>query len=269
MNEDTIYEDKGYTIPSEIRDEDMYRHDAGQDLVVDDIEIDSIVVACGESIIVDTVCGGGSDIMSSETVDKDIFMHIDGQDQVVGGHHAHLRRHHGGGGDQPDLRGGDGHQHRHEGGHTNMNQAGGDEVQGDVTQVGEEGQGCHGAGPGDRGSVVEVVRLSVDPLHHGGVHTPLPGTSTIPEKGVELGWVIGGVYTAGGQVSHDQQQEREQVQGGDGEDGKLLLNELTCKEESISSGTILLPKAISRPAAPMRIRKKRGIIPSTDAVGNI
>ena len=42
--------------------EDMYMHDAG---------IDSIVVACGESIIVDTVRGGGSDIMSSETVEKE------------------------------------------------------------------------------------------------------------------------------------------------------------------------------------------------------
>ena len=56
------------------------------------------------------------------------------------------------------------------------------------------------------------MRQSVDPHHHGSVHTPLSGPATIPEKGVELGWVIGGVYTAGGQDSHDQQQEREQVQ---------------------------------------------------------
>ena len=48
--------------------------------------------------------------------------------------------------------------------------------------------------------------------HHGREHTLLPGPATISEKGLEFGWVIGGVYTAGGQDSHDQQQEREQVQ---------------------------------------------------------
>ena len=35
------------------------------------------------------------------------------------------------------------------------------------------------------------------PLCHGSVHTPLPRPATIPEKGVELGWVIGGQITGG------------------------------------------------------------------------
>ena len=55
--------------------------------------------------------------MSSEIVDEAIRMHDDGQDLVVKGHQDHLQRHHCGGGEQPDPRGGDEHQNQHEGGH--------------------------------------------------------------------------------------------------------------------------------------------------------
>ena len=40
-------------------------------------------------------------------------------------------------------------------------------------------------------SLEGVERQSVDPHHHGRVHTPLPGPVTITEKGVEQGQVIG------------------------------------------------------------------------------
>ena len=67
---------------------------------------------------------------------------------MVEGHHDHLQRLHSGGGELPDPR------HQHEEGHVVSNQAGDDEHQQDVTQVGEEGRGDHGDGPGDGGSVV-------------------------------------------------------------------------------------------------------------------
>jgi hypothetical protein len=41
------------------------------------------------------------------------------------------------------------------------------------------------------GSVVGVESLNEYPHHCGGGHTPLLGPATIPENGVELGWVIG------------------------------------------------------------------------------
>ena len=45
-------------------------------------------------------------------------------------------------------------------------------------------------------SVMEVGSQSYPP-HHGGVHTPLQNLSTITEKGVEVGYVIGGHTTEG------------------------------------------------------------------------
>ena len=93
----------------------------------------------------------------------------------------------------------------------------------------------------------------MDPHHYGSVHTPLPRPATIPKKGVESGCVIG-LHTAGGQDTQDQQHER--VQGEEGDDAKLLLSEHISKDESISSESISLPKAISRPAAPMQKKKK-------------
>ena len=83
-------------------------------------------------------------------------------------------------------------------------------------------------------------------------------THRCPDQGVELGCVIG-LHTAGRQDTQDQQHE--QVQGEEGDDNQLLLSEHISTDESISSETISLPRAISRTAALMRIRKKRGIIP--------
>ena len=48
------------------------------------------------------------------------------------------------------------------------------------------------------GSVVGVERQVLYPHHYGSVHTPLPRPATIPEKEVDLGFVIG-LHTAGGQ----------------------------------------------------------------------